>query len=342
MNAFSKRLLPAPRGGGFRMAGYWVWCGSAVRADDGRYHLFAARWPKERPFFAGYMATSEIVRAESPTPEGPYEFREVVLPARGAEFWDGRMTHNPTICRYGDEYLLFYIGSTYQGATPDARDLQGSHWAETAEFLKTYRPFAIGMARAKQLTGPWQRTEQPALQARPGKWDGTVATNPAPCILEDGRILLYYRSNTPQGLRIGLAAAHAPDAPFERICDEPVLRFENGGHVEDPFVWRENNEFHLLAKDMTGAITGEVHAGVYARSTDGTQWRLPDHPRAYSRRVLWDEGGETVQGCLERPQLLLENGRPSCLFAATGDGPGGFDNCRETWNLAIPLQPATM
>jgi hypothetical protein len=60
---FSSRLLPAPADGGFRMDGYWVWCGSAVRGEDGRYHLFAARWPHAYPFFQGYLVASEIVRA---------------------------------------------------------------------------------------------------------------------------------------------------------------------------------------------------------------------------------------------------------------------------------------
>lgn len=336
MDGVLNRLLPAPKAGGFRMPGYWVWCGSAMRAEDGRYHLFAARWPQSLPFFAGYLACSEIVRAESATPEGPYVFQEVVLPARGAEYWDGRMTHNPTICRYGQEYLLFYIGSTYEGATPTAADLRGEHADST--FTKTYQPFTIGVARADSLRGPWRRMEQPVLRPRPGKWDCTVATNPAPCVMDDGRILLYYRSNTPQGLRIGLAAADAPDLPFERVCDEPVLRFAEGCHVEDPFVWHEAGRLHMLAKDMTGGLCGELHAGIYAQSEDGVHWRLPPKPKAYSRRVLWDDGSTTVQGCLERPQLLLEDGRPVCLFAATGDGPGGFHQCRNTWNLAIPLR----
>ncbi len=41
-----ERMLPAPRNGGFRMEGYWVWCGSAIKGEDNRYHLFASRWPK--------------------------------------------------------------------------------------------------------------------------------------------------------------------------------------------------------------------------------------------------------------------------------------------------------
>ena len=27
------------------MDGYWVWDGSTIRGEDGRYHLFASRWP---------------------------------------------------------------------------------------------------------------------------------------------------------------------------------------------------------------------------------------------------------------------------------------------------------
>ena len=111
-------LLPVPCNGGFRMADYWVWCGSAIRGEDGRYHMFAARWPKAYPFFDGYKVASEVVRASADTPVGPYVFEEVVLPARGAAFWDGRMTHNPTIHKIGDTYALFYIGATYDGPTP--------------------------------------------------------------------------------------------------------------------------------------------------------------------------------------------------------------------------------
>src|SRR5262245_45244510 len=90
-----------PRNGGFRMEGYWVWCGSVIKGDDGRYHMFASRWPKDITFHPGWMTNSEIVRAVADRPEGPYVFQQVVLPARGADYWDGRSTHNPSITRHG-------------------------------------------------------------------------------------------------------------------------------------------------------------------------------------------------------------------------------------------------
>lgn len=333
--AFIDKICPAPVNGGFHMDGYWVWCGSAIRGEDGKYHLFASRWPKSFSFFNGYLAYSEIVRAVSDSPLGPYTFAEVVLSARGETFWDGRMTHNPTISLINGIYALFYIGSTYAGPCPCVGELDDE--TRQSQFWKTRTPFAIGLATASSITGPWARRNLPVLERREGKWDQTVATNPAVCHADGGKVLLYYRSNTPEGLRIGLAAADGLDQPFERVCDDPVITFEGGGFIEDPFVWREGGSYQMIAKDMTGSITGEVHAGIHAYSDDGMAWRVANPPKAYSRRITWDNGTETVQGCLERPQLLFENGKPSYLFAATGDGPGGFHNCQNTWTQAFAL-----
>jgi hypothetical protein len=332
--AFIDRLLPAPVGGGFRMDDYWIWCGSVARDSAGLYHMFAARWPRELPFFSGYLTHSEIVRAVSVTPEGPYRFEEVVLPSRGEQWWDGRITHNPTIHRAGGKWFLFYIGSTYSGPTPCPADYPGGKSPAASECYPNIR---IGVVVADTLDGPWQRDDRPILEPRPGKWDSSIVTNPAPCVLSDGRVLLYYRSNTPDGLRIGIASADTPEGPYRRLSDDPVLTLEGANFVEDPFVWWTGDGFEMLAKDMTGGITGEKHAGIHARSDDGISWHLADPPGAYSRRVRWDDGSETVQGALERPQLLLSDGVPTHLFAATADGPGGFRNADSTWNMVIPL-----
>lgn len=113
-----ERMMPVPRNSGFRMEGYWIWCGSVIKAEDGRYHMFASRWPKTQPMHPGWIFSSEIVRAVSDTPTGLYEFAEVVLPARGAQYWDGRATHNPRIMKRGKGYVLYYMGSTHPFPDP--------------------------------------------------------------------------------------------------------------------------------------------------------------------------------------------------------------------------------
>jgi len=333
------RLLPAPRNGGFALDDYWVWCGSVIQGEDGRYHMFASRWPREYPFFEGYPTTSEVVRAVSHTPIGPYRFEEVVLPPRGPQHWDGRMTHNPTIHKWRDTYLLFYIGSTFSGPSPTPREiLAAGRFCAHPATNESYNNIRIGLATSRSILGPWQRREQPILLPRPGKWDHQLVTNPAPCVLPDGSILLLYRSNTPNGQRIGAARAEDPDSPFRRISDHPVLVLSQG-FVEDPYLWWAEDHFEMIAKDCTGAITGEQGAGVHALSQDALNFTLSQPPLAYSRRVLWDDGTTTLQGAFERPQLLIENGCPTHLFAATGDGSGDFHHFTRTWNMVVPLAP---
>jgi hypothetical protein len=330
---FYQRVKPVPNNAGFRMDGYWVWCGSVIAGDDGRYYMFASRWPRTLPMFYGYILSSEIVRAVSDTPCGPYRFLETVLPQGSQEGWDGRMAHNPSIHKCGDTYLLYYIGATYTG--PIRHD---SPEACQAQCDECYSTICIGLATSRSLAGPWKTRSRPILEPRPGKWDCTVVTNPAPCVRDDGKVVLFYRSNTPEGLRIGVAGADSFEGPYRRLSDDPVLRFEGGDYVEDPYVWWAEDHYEMLAKDMLGGITGELHAGAHFRSDDAIHWTPMDPPKAYSRTVSFENGDMIQLGCLERPQLLFDKqNRPLCLFAAAGDGPGGFHQASNTWNISIPL-----
>ncbi|MDZ7722976.1 MAG: hypothetical protein U5R06_09290 [candidate division KSB1 bacterium] len=85
---FSALLAPEPKDGGFRMQDYWVWSAPCIETTD--FYLYASHWPKSVPFMQGYVFYSEIVRAVSKEPAGPYEFRDIALPVRGREFWGGR------------------------------------------------------------------------------------------------------------------------------------------------------------------------------------------------------------------------------------------------------------
>lgn len=323
-----------PIDGGFRMDGYWVWCGSVVEEPGNGFHMYAARWPKTHPMFEGYILLSEIVRAWAPNMTGPYEFVEKVLPSTSSPQWCNRMVHNPTVLKYGNKYLLYFIGSTYDHEVPAADRIQ-----ENKDRIKAvYNKIKIGVAISDTPVGPWQVCEQPLLESRPDCWDGKVVTNPAPCIHPDGRIFLYYRSgtpNVPNRLQIGLAVADSPEGPYTRIQNGPVI---NDYHVEDPFVWHNGNCFNMLAKDISGNITGEANAGVRFISDDGIAWLVADNPVGYSKEVEFEDGSRARLGCLERPQMLFdENHRPKCFFAAAADGPGHFRNAINTWNIAVPL-----
>jgi hypothetical protein len=341
-NAFARRIGQAVVSGGFQMDGYWVWCPSVVKGDDGLFHMFASRWPKRLPFHPGWMVASEVVHATSKTAEGPYKFSEVVLPARGPQYWDGRSTHNPKILRQGKTWVLFYMGSTHPFADVDK-----------PETLTLDSPYAvigrankrIGVATAPSPSGPWTRRDAPVLATKPGTFYSFLTSNPAPYIDKDGSVLLLFKGRghgtkfpyqTP--MSIGVARAPKIDGPYTVVSDQPIFGVDHVGEVEDPFLWKDKDGFHVLAKDQRGGITGEKHAGFIAHSPDGTRWTVDPAPLAYSKRVTWTDGKQQVMGQLERPNLLFQDGTPTHMFFATMDGPGGFQNGTKTWNMVVRLK----
>ena len=340
MNQLLLNQSPIPRTGGFQMADYWVWCPSVIQDDSGRFHMFASRWPKWLPFHPGWQTNSEVVRAVADQPEGPYEFQEVVLPARGAEYWDGRATHNPRIVRGPDGFLLFYTGITHPFPDLQPGDSLAVH---DARYLVTQASKRVGLAMAPTLAGPWRRLDRPILETKPGTFYSFLTSNPAPVVHADGSAYLMFKSkryigNAASDMLIGAAVAEHYAGEYRAVSDRPIFGPEQFGVIEDPFVWCRDGNYHMIAKDMEGTLCGEHHGGLYAVSRDGIQWELGSPKQAYTRAVTWDDGQTQTLGQMERASVLFANGQPRCLFAAVGDGPGGFHNMTRSWNVAIPLK----
>ena len=97
-------------------------------------------------------------------------------------------------------------------------------------------------------------------------------------------------------------------------------------------------ERHILFKDHVAKFTGERGGGVMAHSENGIQWTVDKAPKAYSRTIEWEDGKVEMQGQLERPFIFFENGKPTYIFFATMDGPGGFENASHSWNMVIPIK----
>ncbi len=342
-NPIYGHLGEAPVNGGFEMENYWVWGSSVIKGEGEKYHMYASRWPKYLPFHPGWMIASEIVHAVSDTPEGPYEFSDVALGARGTQFWDGRSCHNPKIVKYKDQYLLYYMGSTHpfeEVGKDDADKLTlTSKWCIAARWGKR-----VGVAVSKSPYGPWERQDAPILDVKPNSFYSFLTSNPSPLIKKDGSVVLLFkgRSYRKDGIRhsdqfIGVATALSYDGTYTVMGNGPLFSENQFGEVEDPHLWSDDTGYHMIAKDMTGKISGSHHGGVLAHSKDGIRWTLDKTPLAYTRNVRWDNGKTIKQGQLERPFVLVENGKPTYIFFATMDGPGGFGNGTKTWNMVIPL-----
>ncbi|WP_197479922.1 glycoside hydrolase family protein [Paenibacillus swuensis] len=340
-NPINEKLLPAPKNGGFRMDDYFVWCGSVIQGEDGKYHMFASRWPKALGFGWQWLFNSEIVRAISDTPEGPYTFQEVVMERRHRSYFDAMNQHNPSIKYWKGTYYLYYFGTTFGGPVPEAGEFISPERA-----IEVWNRKRIGVAVSTSVFGPWERMDQPLLEPRtPGHWDCTITTNPSAVIMPDGTTYMIYKSReyAHAPLQLGIVKAPHPAGPFERLSDSPILQFDDGNiHVEDPYLWYQDDQFHVLMKDdfknNGGGITGEWGAGVYATSEDCVHWKLHPEPLSYTRDVVWDDGTVTKQSNLERPNLLFHDGKPTHLFLATGNGDEPWDIQGVTWNMVIPLK----
>lgn len=318
---------------------YWVWGGSVVQDDAGKYHLFVSRFPKALPFHPGWMVASEIVHCVANTPQGPYTFSEVALPARGAQYWDGRSTHNPRILRHKGKYYLIYMGSTHPFEEPTGEELTlTSKWCTVARSNKR-----IGLAVADTPYGPWRRMDRPILTTEPNTFYSYLTSNPSPVIQKDGSVMMMFKGRAYDGnsfsdMALGMAYAPAVEGPYTVLNDkQPVLNVKEQGEGEDPFLWQDKAGFHIIYKDQRGGITGEKGGGVLAHSRDGLTWVQDADKKAYSKTIEWEDNSIGRQGQLERPFILFEEGRPAYLFFATMDGPGEFENSTRSWNMVIPF-----
>lgn len=80
----------------------------------------------------------------------------MALGVRGAEYWDGLCTHNPTIHKFDGKYYLYYMGHTGDGkllGSPGKEDLNWIHRNNQR----------VGLAVADSPNGPWTRFEEPLM-----------------------------------------------------------------------------------------------------------------------------------------------------------------------------------
>jgi hypothetical protein len=278
-------LQPIAKNTGFRMDGYFVWCGAVIKVGD-TYHMFASRWREATQFPEGYRTHSEIVRATAASPEGPYTFQEVVLGKRAPGKWDSGMAHNPVIYRVGNDFVLFYNASD-----------EG----------KPYRQ--IGFATAPAITGPWSRSDTPLDLG-----NQTDANNPSAYFDPDGRVKLAWRD---KDLRVYLSTADSFRGPY-RVANDNVW---SKGTVEDFFLLKHRGQYHLVCEDASGSVTGHKKWGAHLCSEDGIHdWKAYAPETAYDHDIRWDDGSVLHAVRRERPWLLIEDGKATYLFTAVYDG----------------------
>ena len=316
-------------------SGYFVWCGSVTKANDGKFYMLYSRWPLEDGF-ESWPISSEIAVAVSDQPGGPFKHVKVALPARGTQYWDGSATHNPTVVKHKGKYYLFYMGTSCTIPIKKKESYTNNWW----QYRNTQR---IGVAVADKPDGDWKRLDHPVLDISPDSTanDALMVSNPAAAFDNKGRVILLYKqvgkaekiSGGP--VRFGVAFANSPFGPFKKES-KPIFEINNGGKdwmvAEDPFVWFQKGTYLAIVRDVIGKFTGDSGAWALMVSQNGTDWSPSKHPKVIGSTYYWN-GGAAGASKLERPCLLFENGVPIYLYGATR-----ADKMQTmSYNVAVPL-----
>ena len=324
---FASMMRPIPEAAIFQHPDYYIWCGTMVRGDDGKCHLFYSRWPRKLGHNA-WVTHSEIAHAVGSSPIGPFEHSDIALPARGAEYWDGLCTHNPNAHKFGSKYYIYYMGNTGDGTHMDT--LNWTHRNNQRG----------GVAVADSPFGPWARFDAPLIVPTPGSCDALCATNPSVTQRPAGGYLMVYKAvDNKQPLPFGgpglhaVATSESPTGPFVKYPTPIFVKEGVAFAAEDPFIWSADGRFWAIVKDNAGHFTSAGKSTVLFESADGFHWHIAKEPLVASTEVEWADGRRQRLHSLERPQLYFENGKPTTLlFAADEDA-----NREHLFNIRIPL-----
>jgi hypothetical protein len=329
---FPAMIQPAPETAKFSDPDFYIWCGTMVRGDDGKCHLYYSRWPRTLGH-AAWVTHSEVAHAVGDTPLGPFVHRDVALPPRGSNFWDGLCTHNPTVHRFGGRYVLVYTGNT-----GDGQAMTSLNWSHRNNQR-------IGVAVADRPEGPWQRLDRPALDvsADTNAPDSLCIANPSIAERPGGGYLLVYKAvGRQRPLPFGGPVVHltatssVPTGPFTKQL-RPIFTAEGRDFpAEDPYVWyqADRGRYFAIVKDNQGAFTKAGKSLALFESADGFDWRLAENPLVSRIQIRWASGTTQPLHSLERPQLFFEDGQPAVLLCAVDETPA-----REfSYNVRIPLR----
>lgn len=348
----------------------FVWGGSALKGDDGKYHMLYSTWeagdsvPK---FGDSWVLHSKIAYAISDYPDRDFKFQKIVLRGRALEgdslAWDAQMVHNPHLKRFNGTYYLYYIGSKDPGPQPP-----GSKGENVNKRNRVQQSQKIGVIAFNDfqdlMSGNFERPDQPLLSPRTrvkssdvvdpspegtqAKPDNIIVVNPA--VVQrpsDGKFLLFFKGNLyePRWKGVhGVAISDSPIGPFVPSDDFVFdIKDKNGqiSSAEDPYVWyhQKHKRFYAVFKDFTGNITGKEPGLAVLESLDGMEWTKPESSFFMAKEVILKNSDTIKAHHLERPQLLLDDmGNPLVLYGACSLINVGPRQDGSSFNVQIPIK----
>ncbi len=289
---------------------WYNWGASVIKADDGRYHMFYARWAKRYTFY-GWLGRSEVAHAVADNPLGPWRYVDTAL-AMNTEDFKQVTAHNPKIKRFGGKYYLYYIAT--HGIKGDEKLLDMSKtgyshpsWKPLRENQRTF------VAVSESLNGPWKRL--PHVVVEPAKTIKTLTVNPAVTQGPDGTYFMIVKGDKPGTEKFirnqALATAKRPEGPFEIYHKAVIDTFD----TEDTSMWYDKTEMCFYAVYHAHTKIGLI------TSKDGFAWEKAANSPLTTKEIRFDDGSIFKPDRMERPFVLTdEAGKAIVLYVAIKKG----------------------
>lgn len=309
--------------------GMHVWGSSPVIGPEGKVHLYVAQWPIDtQPNFNGWYKDCEIAHYVGDQPEGPFKFVRLAVPDQDGTF---NSPHNPTIQHIDGKYVLCFI-------------------VNENDKLKTQR---IVMLVADDLNDDWRPAagaEKDGTVLRkssdPSGWNYSAklgVSNPS-LIKYQGKYMLYIKSVLkPGGYSYGVAISDNLEGPYT----DHSKKVTSGG-IEDAYAFTMGDTVYLLSRNF-GHIKGGSHGGgLLWNSADGF-WFPKENVELSFKPLAHYVGTEDLKngtkyrppakvkdysGRLERPQILMMDGKPAYVYMATGISTrDGYGSCSHVFRM---------
>lgn len=114
--------------------------------------------------------------------------------------------------------------------------------------------------------------------------------------------------------------------------------------LEDVYAFSYGDNIYMISRDL-GATLGDKEGGLLWKSDDGFNFQVKETQRAFESLVSY-VGEEALDGAnkyrgslkgqLERPQLLIIDGKPTYMYSATGVNVNdGYGSCSHVFKITV-------
>jgi len=312
---------------------WYNWCVSPIKGKDGKIHIFGSRWPAKEGMNGWMGQNAEIAHFVSDKPEGPFIYVNTVLKTSDFPHPDKMWApHNPRIEYVDGKYILLYIFQTQQGKAM----------------------MYTGMMIADNINGPWRFAgKQDGLMVENSKdpkhwtYGGVIGTDNPAFMKIGSKYYIYFKSGMPtqRSAKYGYAVSDNLEGPYA-LSDHPIT--DNIDYIEDAMAFKVKKKYFLLTTDNFGTNTGGFGNIILWQSKTGLDFKLAN-AKVGMRTVLdyWGTAEDhknllqnpkhfeySKSGKLERPAILILNGKPAYFYASAGLNINGGENA-ETYVFKI-------